>query len=82
MPKQPKVPIRADDQTTVTYSMSRELKAKIILLAQKEFRESSSWLRAVLTPIVEHQLAQKGMTVSENLIEKTLEESKGRRKRY
>jgi hypothetical protein len=65
-------PIRSPDQTTFTWSLSKELKAKLLLAADAEGRPLSNYLTWVLAPQVEAALAAKGIAVDEETVEHTL----------
>lgn len=68
-------PVRSPDQTTFTWSLSKELKAKLLLVAERDGRPLSNYLSHVLTPQVETILKTAGIVVTDDMIETTLNES-------
>lgn len=71
-------PVRAPDQTTFTWSLPKELKGKLLILAKNEGRPASNWLTWFLLPQVETRLREKNVAVTDEMIEEVLEESAGR----
>jgi hypothetical protein len=69
------VPVRAPDQTTYTWSLSKELKGKLLILSKKDTRPLSNWLTHVMEPQVETMLASRGIVVTDAMIEDVLKES-------
>lgn len=66
------VPVRSPDQTTFTWSLSKELKAKMLIVAEAEGRPLSNYLTWLLSPQVETILKTRGIVVTEDMIEETL----------
>lgn len=69
------IPKRAADQCTFTWSLPKELKAKLTLLADSEGRPLSNYLSWILTPQTETMLKTKGIVITEDLLEQTLQDS-------
>lgn len=76
-PKRPP-PIRSEDNTTYSWSLTKELKAKIFKLADKDGRTMSGWLTHVLGPQVETLLQSKGIVIRPQDVEGILEEMRSR----
>lgn len=53
---------RNAENTTLTYALTKVMKAKIILLAQKDRRSTSSWLVLLLEERVDELFKKSGLT--------------------
>ena len=65
-------PVRSPDQTTFTWSLPKELKAKLLLVPEAEGRPLSNYLTWLLTPQVDTALTSRGITTTPERIEETL----------
>ena len=68
----PPSPVRSPDQTTFTWSLPKELKAKLLLLAKSEGRPISNYLTWILTPQVDTALENRGIVITTEQVAETL----------
>jgi hypothetical protein len=64
-------PVRSPDQTTFTWSLPKELKAKLLLLTEAEGRPLSNYLTWLLTPLVNTALASRGIAITPERVAET-----------
>ena len=65
---------RAEDQSTYTWALSKELKAALLILAADQDRTLSNYLTRALEKDTHNALEKLGVKLTPSLIEKTLNE--------